>query len=219
MELHPDKSSSNALHIVVQNLQKTAGLGSQIVEQRHCDVMLAQEISATTEKLPFGNFTSKRGYGTAIYCSKALQPLQNIRRVQSPHAEVGGFIHKKTIVASCGLPSGKAIELVSFHGYNGWPVFRDASYLVDHVRAVLAVVSPDGPALFCGDFNSWTQAHLDAVETVMREKGFTRIFSWPYPGRDFPLDHAFGRHVKLNASEVFSSAADHRGADLVIEIE
>lgn len=211
-------SGVQRIRVVVQNLQKTDGLASKLLEERPCAVMLAQEISALSEHLPFVSHTSKRGYGTAIFVSKELR-LENVRKVQSPHAELGGFIVKKSIVASCVFPGNATkIELISFHGYNGWPVFRDAAYLIDHVRAVLDVVTPNVPALFCGDFNSWTQEHLDGVEKVMREKGFERIFSWPYPGRDFPLDHAFGRMIKLDSSEIFESPADHRGADLRVTV-
>lgn len=202
--------------VLVQNLQKSDGLGTQLMTERpFVDVFLAQEVSLFSEKIQFENFVSKRGYGTAIH---SKHPLSNVRKVESPHAEFGGFIVKKTTVAEVTV-LGRSIDVVSFHGYNGWPVFRDASYLVDHVRAVLKVLRPaDVPVLFCGDFNTWTEEHVSSVEALMQEYGLTKLSSWSYPGRDVPLDHAFGRGFSLVDMKVFESQADHRGALIQVKL-
>lgn len=90
----------------------------------------------------------------------------NVRHVESPLAEVVGFIHKKTIIAV-----NMGVEFVSFHGYNGQPM-KNISKLVDHVDAVLTVLSPSGPVVFAGDFNTWTQAHLDGVKVQLKNANF-----------------------------------------------
>jgi hypothetical protein len=168
--------------------------------------------------------------------------LTNIRRVDSPHAETGGFIRKKTIIATlhCIITSGsnstkqpRSIQFVSFHGYNGQP-FKKVSFLVDHVQAVLDVLDSSdsdvetndnnsadddddaAAAVFAGDFNTWSQAHLDAVQVPLQRAGFRHVLSWPYPGRDdFALDHVFirGRSIQVQADwSIFQNASDHQGA-------
>ena len=135
-----------------------------------------------------------------------------MKKVQSPYSELGGFIRKKSSVATV-----KSIQFVSFHGYNGQP-FKSKDKLVAHVDAVLAVLSP-GPALFAGDFNTWSQEHLMAVKRSLEEVGFSLAYSWPYPGRDYPLDHAFTRGLKMINSQHYSCESDHRGAILELVVD
>mmetsp|Transcript_21695 Transcript_21695/g.47160 ORF Transcript_21695/g.47160 Transcript_21695/m.47160 type:complete len:154 (-) Transcript_21695:198-659(-) len=149
------------------------------------------------------------GYGTAI--GSKFEPC-DIKKVQSPYSEFGGFIRKKSIIATV-----KSVQVVSFHGYNGQP-FKSKEKLVAHVEAVLAVLSP-GPALFAGDFNTWSREHLLAVKRPLEEVGFSLAYSWPYPGRDHALDHAFTRGVKIIESRHYSCESDHRGAILELEVE
>ncbi len=78
-------------------------------------------------------------------------------------------------------------------------------------RAYIDQSNP-GAAIFAGDFNTWTQDHLDAVCMCLKPKGFHLAFSWPYPGRDFPLDHVFIRGLNVLHSSHFSCDADHNGA-------
>jgi endonuclease/exonuclease/phosphatase (EEP) superfamily protein YafD len=71
--------------------------------------------------------------------------------------------------------------------------------------------------VFAGDFNSWTQEHLDLATQLLAAAGFELAFSWPYPGRDFPLDHAFLRELTLTSSESFATHADHLAALLEVD--
>ena len=152
--------------IVVQNLEKKAGLAGKLKAQFTPDILLVQEFNSATEDVlgDFVQHTSRLGYGTAIHCSSGLPA--NVRCVKSPAAEIGGFIRKKTIVAESlfllsSTDTAKTnVQFVSFHGYNGTP-FRDVAGLVKHVTTVLRVLHP-GPAVFAGDFNTWSPEHLEA---------------------------------------------------------
>jgi endonuclease/exonuclease/phosphatase family metal-dependent hydrolase len=199
------------MKVVVQNLQKRPGLASSLVHKHEPDVLLAQEISLKTEEPIFGTAhnTSKLGYGTAIY---GMEAVTDVRLVSSPHAEIGGFIVKKTTVACCA-----GVQFVSFHGYNGQPM-KSVSKLTDHVAAVLAVIPPGTPALFAGDFNTWTELHINAVKALMAKAGFTLAYSWPYPGRDLPLDHAFVRSLRLESQSSYRNDSDHLGAVLELTL-
>lgn len=269
------------MKVLVQNLQKKSGLGTRELRgQYDPDVLLAQEINLRTEDralFPAINVSSVGGFGTAI----GLGVRQNgatctdVRQVSSPYAELGGFIRKKTTVATVALVVRKntgdicsnshrdgqlisnrgeeddcdnagdndndndnvndngndigTVQLVSFHGYNGQPL-QNISKLVAHVDAVLAVLPPpttnngDGgsdppiPVLFAGDFNTWTQAHLDAVESRLGAAGFRRACSWPYPGRECALDHVFVRGMELEGAEFYRNESDHGGAFLELRM-
>lgn len=201
------------MKVLIQNLQKQSGLATDLIQQYEPDVMLAQEINISSENGEDfeAHNTSKLGYGTAIY-SRDETPT-DIKLVDSPYAEFGGFIYKKTTIATV-----HGIQFVSFHGYNGSP-FKSIKKLVAHVDAVVKVLT-EGPAVFAGDFNTWSKEFLDAVTDVLEKKGFRLVFNWPYTGRDFPLDHAFTRGVDIDEgkSTYFSSASDHNGALLQLAV-
>lgn len=198
------------MKILVQNLEKKAGLATKLVEQYQPDILLAQEFSVSSESIDTVNNTSRLGYGTAIYSRTAA--ITNVRSVTSPHAEFGGFIFKKTTVADC-----MGVQFVSFHGYNGQPM-RNVQKLVDHVDAVVLELERDRPCLFAGDFNTWSQVHIDAVTNILSDAGFSLAYSWPYPGRALPLDHAFVRGVQNESSFSYSCESDHQGAVLEINV-
>ncbi|KAL9184793.1 hypothetical protein ACHAXT_012763 [Thalassiosira profunda] len=183
------------MKVLVQNLQKRAGLATELSDKYNPDVFLAQEINLNSETYPFpANNVSSMSFGTAI---GGKFELSDIKKVTSPWKEFGGFICKKTTIGTAN-----SVQFVSFHGYNGTP-FKSKDKLVAHVAAVLAVLSP-GPALFAGDFNTWTPEHLSAVECAMKEAGFELAYSWPYPGLDHPLDHVFARGVTVSACEDYA---------------
>lgn len=198
------------MKILIQNLQKRSGLATQLIEEHQPQIVLAQEIHLSSEGYRFQawNVSKRSGYGTAIGTRDF--EIQNIKRVDSPSAEVGGFIRKKTTIATI-----QSVQYVSFHGYNGQP-FQDQQKLVDHIEAVLAVLEA-GPALFAGDFNTWTKEHFDAVTAAMTRAHFQHAYSWPYDGRNFPLDHAYVRSLEVTQSEHYTCSSDHRGAILEIE--
>lgn len=166
-------TTTDPLTILVQNLQKKDSLATHLIAKYKPHVMLAQEINISSEKdtIFLADTTSKLGYGTAIFGREVKTSNKGIS-ILSPHAELGGFIRKKTTVASY-----KGIQCISFHGYNGTPT-RKVANLVAHVTAVLKVLLPQGPAIFAGDFNSWTPEHLSAVQKVMEGAGFKLVYSW-----------------------------------------
>ena len=207
-----EMAEGNVIYVMVQNLQKIQGLATELIHDQNPDVMLAQEINLNSEKDTDFNahYTSSIGYGTAIY---SKMPVTNVKLVKSPYAEFGGIIHKKTTIASTG-----GIVFVSFHGYNGTP-FKSIDKLLAHVQAVLSAISTEnGPAVFAGDFNSWSQSHLDAIKSALESAGFNLAYSWPYAGRDFSLDHAFVRGLSVRKSSFYSSSSDHNGALLELEV-
>lgn len=216
------------MKILIQNLQKQSGLAGELVEEHHPDLMLAQEINLSSEdpKYHFDQacFVSKRlGYGTAIGAipqgDSTEGLLDNVCRVESPHAEAGGWITKKTTIADyhhsihkTDQDSNCIVECISFHGYNGTPFRRYEEYLVDQVRAVLGKVRSSGQAIFAGDFNTWTPEHLARVSDEMAKHGFEHAYSWEYPNSTLTLDHVFLRELKLESATNYACKSDHRGA-------
>ena len=210
------------MKVLIQNLQKRNSLATDLCNEYDPDIILAQEINLHTETndgccyFPANNVSSM-GYGTAIGIHnknkhKEEFKVSDIKKVQSPNAEFGGMFYKKTTIATI-----QSIQFVSFHGYNGQP-FKSISKLVEHVHAVVDVLS-SGPVVFAGDFNTWSQEHVDAVKHELETVGggFHHVYSWPYGRRDIPLDHVFLRgDLELNMSEYYECASDHRGALLEI---
>jgi endonuclease/exonuclease/phosphatase family metal-dependent hydrolase len=234
------------MRILIQNLQKRDGLATELFNKHDPDVMLCQEINLPSESCHFqqANNVSSMGFGTAIAIgSKLVNTNANLStrtiRVQSPYAEFGGLIHKKTTV-TCIIVNSIPVQFVSFHGYNGQP-FKNVSKLVAHVEAVLAKMKTHpcgddddnnddsgnsdnnndnaGPAVFAGDFNTWSQEHLDQCKQILQNAGFHLAYSWPYPGREqkTPLDHVFVRDLELKKSEYFTCLSDHKGA--IVELD
>lgn len=204
------------MKICICNLQKRAGLASELIDRYNPDMMLCQEINLCSERDNFNgpnsaNSTSRMGYGTAIY-SSANSPLVDVKAILSPYAEFGGIIHKKTTLATM-----EGVQYVSFHGYNGQP-FKSVQKLVAHIDAVLSAMTLTSPAVFAGDFNTWSEEHLNAVKMRLQDAGFSLAYSWPYPGREFPLDHAFVRRFRLQGSSYFTCASDHQGAILELDV-
>ena len=198
------------MRVLVQNLQKRDNLGTILYKKYNPNVMLVQEINIHSETKQFmAKNVSKMGFGTAI--TSEFQ-ISEIKQLQSPHSEFGGLIYKRTTIATIM----KKIQMVSFHGYNGQP-FKNIKKLIAHIEAVLVKLC-SGPVLFAGDFNTWTQDHLDEVTSKLENFGFHLAYSWPYPGREIPLDHVFVRGLRLvNASNVVSRS-DHIGALFDLEL-
>jgi len=217
------------MKIVVQNLQKRSGLASRLIEENDPDIFLAQEINLLSEKEEYefdkACYTTDIWYGfgyyrhgTAMYARKnsdGESPISNVRRVECPHSEFAWMVTKKTTIADINI--GGVVQYVTFHGFNNMP-FRNVQKLVDHVRAVIEVLRPTGPAMFAGDFNTWDQVYLDAVKAELEPHGFLLVYSWEYPTRDFPLDHVFVRGLVIRTAASFASESDHLGAILEIDV-
>jgi len=208
------QQQAREFRVVIQNLQKQTQLASDLVAQYQPDILLAQEVNLSSESESFTEqavaFTSRNGFGTAVY-SADQNRLSSIHRVESPHSETGGFIRKKTIIATTQI-GDHPVQFVSFHGYNGQP-FKKVSFLVDHVRAVLEVIHEDN-AVFAGDFNTWSQSHLNAIRVPLEEAGFRHALSWEYP------DHLFLKgSLTVTESNIFPSKSDHLGSLLTLSIK
>lgn len=205
------------MRVIVQNVQKRPGLASSLIREHKPDVLLAQEINLKTEDKSLfetaAHSTSKMGFGTAVY-GRGPTSLTDMILVNSPHAETGWLIVKKTTVALYE----DGVHLVSFHGYNGMP-FKSVSKLIDHVAAVLAVIPKGTPAVFAGDFNTWSKEHVDAVTNLMMNDGFMLACSWPYLGRKLPLDHAFIRNLRLDSYTTYENESDHTGIILDLHLD
>lgn len=215
------------MKVLVQNLQKKSNLASELFDKyNYPDVILAQEINLGSETkkdiLKAHNTSNLTGYGTAI--GTQLE-VSNVKLVNSPYPEFGGTIYKKTTIAtiinnsSTNNDNGSSsIEFVSFHGYNGQP-FKKKEKLVAHIDAVLSKLEKDTTSMFAGDFNTWSQGHLDAISAKLAEYGFHHVYSWQYPGRTVPLDHVYIRNLKVIKAETYiCEESDHNGAILEVVV-
>ena len=221
-----------SIKIVVQNIDEQRGLASQLIQELDPDILLVQDINLHSEEEDFlNNHIAEEeskilGGGNAIIYTKEPSSLTDIQRITSPHPEFGGFVNSKTIVATVSVPKISKIRVVSFHGNNGQPMMsnKSISKLCNHVQAVLEQSElmgdyEDYPAIFAGEFNTWTMKHMEAVTTLMQQAGFEHAFSWPNKGREFPLDHVFLRNLQLTSAKIYKNQSDHEGAILELEIK
>jgi hypothetical protein len=190
-----------ALKFISWNLEKR-DLVDWALQTHHVDVALFQEYNSAFQ-------TNSAGYesyeavsfdtlGTAIV-KRGSRPIHGFP-VPSPHWDfrlhaLKGVVYKTTAVATFD----NGLTVVSFHGFNGsgpnpfrW---RKPEMLVDHVNAVLEKI-PEGPCVFSGDFNTWTQEHHDAVNHAMAGHRFTRAFEVPYDDKK-TLDLVYTRGCRV----------------------
>ena len=71
-----------------------------------------------------------------------------------------------------------------------------------------------GPAIFAGDFNTWTETKIKNMNTILMELGFKAVKFSKDIRKSFrgnPLDHAWVKGLKILSSEVpDSTGSDHK---------
>jgi endonuclease/exonuclease/phosphatase (EEP) superfamily protein YafD len=113
-------------------------------------------------------------------------------------------VYKATSIAH--LESG--ITLVSFHGFNGTFQGRRVEDLIEHVDSVRNRLENAGPVVWAGDFNTFTEDHVTALEEYMRKSGFSMDISVPYNFMR-TLDFVFTRECKAVMIESGNYGSDH----------
>jgi len=183
-------------------------LAASILAAQKPDVALFQEFWLSenpTLAAPYSMFLAqsfdKRGSPTGTTIHSVL-PIERTMVVLSPHEEILIGVKKATAI---GTVDG--VQFASMHGYNGWPR-KDVEYLIDHVGAVLSAMNSQGPAVFAGDFNSWTPEHISEVKRVCHEFGFEFFNSVPYDSKK-TFDMVFIRDLKCSDFKTGRGLSDH----------
>ncbi|WP_084886357.1 endonuclease/exonuclease/phosphatase family protein [Vibrio sp. qd031] len=120
---------------------------------------------------------------------------------------------KSALFASYQLSNGDSLWVVNLHAVN----FTLGTEEFEQQLAELeqALIEHQGPAIFAGDFNTWSETRQAKAKNVMRTLGlkeaqFTPDLRTTFAITGQPLDHIFYRGLQLKKAEVINtSASDH----------
>jgi endonuclease/exonuclease/phosphatase (EEP) superfamily protein YafD len=101
--------------------------------------------------------------------------LENPVHIPSPSLEGFVFTPKASIIATLDLPAGGQLMLINVHMLNFVPLSHLESYLdtiYDHVADHV------GPMIVGGDFNTWNNARLMAVEQFAAKLGMVEALAY-----------------------------------------
>ena len=195
----------------------------QIGSQGEVDILLLQEMDeAGMEQIARGlqlNYvyypaaiesTYRKNFGNAVL---SRWPIVDSRKLILPHISFSNRMKRIATRATIGI-HGKEIVVYSIHTE---PVFTLPPFKVDQYTAVLEDVNPEaGHVIVGGDFNSFTKAELEKMETYYREAGFERVSTgsghtfirW---GIRFSPDHIFAKGFVIQGVGKLSEAkaSDH----------
>lgn len=200
--------------VLSQNLEKRP-LVKGILDKYAPDVALFQEWvdfqSPTPNYIAAANnsfMVSGNPCGTSVYSTSESWEADSIFK-KSPHSDYRlafwkGFVYKTSTAVKTNNR-----WLCSIHGYNGFPS-KSISKLCDHVDLVAKSLPDFVPAVISGDFNTWTNEHLLAIQQVMRKYGFSLQISAAYDKKK-TMDHVFSRSCAAVVKEIFHNDSDHPG--------
>ena len=139
---------------------------------------------------------------------------QFARRVVSVHREVG-FTTKKTSLLSIYSLDNKQNDLLilNMHAIN----FRGIAAFKDEINQVYQIIKEhQGPIIWAGDFNTWTQARLDYLNSKagklnLMQVDFKAGRTTAPIGKGLVLDRVYYREMKVNNAEVLEQiqSSDH----------
>lgn len=156
----------------------------RLVRDHSPDILLIQEgVSATCDLFgesfhqclfaPSWKMTSQDIYTGVKVLSRFH--LENPLYVPSPSLEVFVFTPKASIITILDLPAGGQLMVINVHMLNFVPLSHLESYLdtiyghvADHV----------GPMIVGGDFNTWNNARLMAVEQFAAKLGMVEALAY-----------------------------------------
>eukprot|EP01080_Neovahlkampfia_damariscottae_P003301 gene3301-5742_t len=143
----------------------------------------------------------KKPCGTSIY---SLKEPQSVVHHLSEHSEFVIGVQK----SSCAVKIDD-IWFISIHAYNGFP-FKSVDKLQNHIESTLKSLGSENkhPIVFAGDFNTWTDVHLDAIKSTCEKFGLSHNFAIPYDEKK-TLDHCFSRGVNVKLLKSDHDDSDH----------
>ncbi len=126
-----------------------------------------------------------------------------------------------SVVTYALADSEKTLLTINIHAIN----FVSARKLFHMVNQGLeAAKAHDGPVIFAGDFNTWSNSKLDGVDEMFKKAGFQAVeFEDDTRMRTFGniLDHIYVRGLKINSSRVYGEimGADHKAMEVNLSYE
>lgn len=157
--------------------------------------------------------------GTMI--GSKVEPIETIVR-HSPDLEPVLKTPKSMTFAKYRIHGhNKDLLVISVHAIN----FTAPWTFKRHIRvAEREIARHDGPVLYAGDFNTWSEGRLRQLEESTKSVGLKAVVFNDGDKRmtfsDNPLDHAFIRGLKVKSADVIeeSQGSDHKPLTLELEL-
>lgn len=214
-------ASSETLTLITWNMQKfenSAAFADVKKLTETADIIFLQEAlhsdgwqKAFASHIPYSwNFfkswctDTKRATGVQ---SGSRYPLLNNQNLISPVSEPITFTPKVTGFSQIEVPGHGTVTLVNTHALN----FNSGADFKIQIKAIIEKLKLiQGPMIWAGDFNTWTNDRLQFLLQTTAQLGLTHLTPTK-DTRGLVLDHIFVRGLTVISSEVLpEKTSDHR---------
>jgi endonuclease/exonuclease/phosphatase (EEP) superfamily protein YafD len=183
------------------------------------DIITLQEAKLSPELINFSkqnklfylqNYAFK--HSGFIYGVNTLSKVEPLSTCGTAHKEPWIWVPKTGIASTYPIQGSEDTLLtINLHGINFTLTEKP---LKEQIAPYLALIKKhNGPIIFSGDFNTWSEARLESVKQSLITSGFSEaLFNEDKRLTIFglPLDHIFFRGLKVvEAQSLATDASDH----------
>lgn len=124
---------------------------------------------------------------------------------------------KATVISLMPMASGHNLLLINLHML----LFKRRSAFKLELEQVLSACEPYShlPAVFCGDFNTFTRTQLRLLDHILGEAGFERCKPFHMPRTRRYLDHIYIRGLHLLEMEIIDTISSSDHSPLICRVE
>ncbi|MBW3694370.1 endonuclease/exonuclease/phosphatase family protein [Vibrio sp. T187] len=214
--------TSAGLGVLVWNIYKQNRPNwAQSLERfsKHSQIVLLQEASMTKE---LKGWIKQAEWGSnqvnafeAFNTSAGVLSLAKTLPTQAcgfTYTEPWLQLPKSALWTLYSLDNGETLAVVNIHAVNFTLGTEDYQSQLSVLTQKLS--SHQGPMIFAGDFNSWSEARMDVLKAELTNVGLKEVAFNPDNRTQFvsglPLDHVFYRDLALDTAEAsITDASDH----------
>ena len=223
---------SSGLNVTVWNIYKQnrenwrSALNSLTHESQ---LVLLQEASMSNEMQSW--ITSGLWGSNRVNAFEALNESAGVLNLAShlpieacayTHEEPWLQLPKSALWSRYQLSNGAQLAVVNIHAVNF--TFGTEDYLQQLSTLTSALREYQGPVIFAGDFNSWSEARFEVLQKALGEVGLAEVAFNPDHRTQFVtglvLDHIFYRGLTVrNAKAPKTDASDHNPMLVTFEVD
>jgi endonuclease/exonuclease/phosphatase (EEP) superfamily protein YafD len=210
--------------VVVWNIFKRHG--GQIFDQDICDlaqrsnIVCLQEVLSTQQlDLPRELCTLNHNYSASYrrpdgftegVLTASCHPMhEEAHALLSLQREPVTRTPKATVISLMPMACGQTLLVINLHML----LFKRRLIFRLELELILAACEPYAhlPAIFCGDFNTFTRGQLRMLDHILGDSGFLRCLPQHTPRNKRYLDHIYIRGLHLLEMEIIDtiSSSDH----------
>lgn len=124
---------------------------------------------------------------------------------------------KTTLISLMPMACGQTLLLINLHML----LFKRRTQFRGELEHILTYCEPydDLPAVFCGDFNTFTLTQLKLLDDILGDKGFSRCLPRHAPRTKRYLDHIYIRRLNLLEMEIIDTISSSDHSPLICKVE